>query len=67
MSNSDLTDMPNAFNQAEKPSPMLIYDQEILSVTIKLHPFKEAGSQGIPLLVLLYLECRLVSYFQPLS
>jgi hypothetical protein len=45
---------------------MSISEEEISSVIKKLHPFKAAGSDGIPFFVLKCLGSPLVSYLQPL-
>jgi hypothetical protein len=66
MPNADLTDIPNASYPAEMPSPMSISEDEIASSIKKSHPFKAAGSDGIPSFVLKCLGSPLVSYLQPL-
>jgi hypothetical protein len=48
MPNANLTDIPTASYPAEMPSPMSISEDEIASVIKKSHPFKAAGSEGIP-------------------
>jgi hypothetical protein len=45
---------------------MSISEEEISSVIKKSHPFKAAGSNGIPFFVLKCLGSPLVSYLQPL-
>jgi hypothetical protein len=52
MPDDDLSDIPHASYPPDIPSPMLISEEEISSVIIKLHPFKAAGSDGIPFIVL---------------
>jgi hypothetical protein len=66
MPNADLTDITNASYPAEMPSQMSISENEIASVIKKSHPFKAAGSDGIPFFVLKCLGSPLVSYLQPL-
>jgi hypothetical protein len=45
---ADLSDILNASYPPEMPSPISISKEEISSVNKKLHPFKAAGSDGIP-------------------
>jgi hypothetical protein len=45
---------------------MSVTEEEISAVIKKSHPFKAAGSDGIPFLVLKCLGSLLVSYLQPL-
>jgi hypothetical protein len=52
MPDADFSDIPNASYPAEMPSPMSISEEEIASVINKSHPFKAAGSDGIPFFVL---------------
>ncbi len=66
MPDADLSDIPDASYLPEKHSPMSISEEEISSVIKKSHPFKAAGSDGIPFFVLKCLDSSLVSYFQPL-
>jgi hypothetical protein len=66
MPNADLTDIPNASYPAEMPSPMSVFEKEISSVIKMLHPFKAAGSHGIPSFVFRCLSSQLVSNLQPL-
>jgi hypothetical protein len=66
MPDANLSDITNASYPAEMPSPMSISDDEISSVIEKLHPFKGAGSDGIPFFVLKCLGSPLVSFLKPL-
>ncbi len=63
---ADLTDIPNASCPAEITSSMSFSEDEITSIIIKLHPFKAAGSDGIPFFVMKCLGSLLVSCLQPL-
>jgi hypothetical protein len=66
MPDADLSDITTASYPPEKHSPMLISEEEISAVIKKSHPFKAAGSNGIPFFVLKCLGPSLVSYLQPL-
>ncbi len=66
MLNADLANITNASYPAEMPSPMSISEDEMASVIKKSNPFKAAGSDSIPFLVLKCLGSPLVSYLQPL-
>jgi hypothetical protein len=66
MPNADLSDIPTATYPPEIPSPMSISDEEVSSVIKKLHPFRAAGSDGIPFFVLKCLGHPLVSYLTAL-
>jgi hypothetical protein len=66
MPDAGLTDNPYASYPAEIHSPITITVEEITSVIKKVHPFKAAGSDGIPFFVLKCLGCPLASYLQPL-
>ncbi len=66
MPDAYLSDIPNASYPPEMPSPMSISEEEISSVIKKLHPFKAAGSDGIPFFVLKCLRSPLVSFLKPL-
>jgi hypothetical protein len=66
MPDADLSDIPDASYLPEKHSPMSISEEEISSVIKMSHPFKAAGSDGIPFFVLKCLGSSLVSYLQPL-
>jgi hypothetical protein len=66
MPDAHLSDIPNAFYPPEMPSPMSISEEEISSVIKKLHPFKAAGSDGIPFFILKFLGSPLVSFLKPL-
>jgi hypothetical protein len=48
MLDADLSDIPNASDPSEVPSPKFISKEEISSVIKKSHPFKAAGSDDIP-------------------
>jgi DMSO/TMAO reductase YedYZ molybdopterin-dependent catalytic subunit len=52
MPDADLSDIPNASYPPEMSFPMSISEEEISSVIKKSHPFKAAGSDGIPFFVL---------------
>jgi hypothetical protein len=60
----DLSDIPNLSYLPGMPSPMLISQEEISSVIRKLHPFKAAGSDGIPFFILKCLGSPLVSFLK---
>ncbi len=66
MPDADLSDITNASFPAEMPSLMSISEAETSSFIIKSHPFKEAGSDGIPFFVRKCLESPLVSFLKPL-
>ncbi len=66
MPDADLSDIPNASYPAEMPSTMSILKEDIPSVMKKLHPFKAAGSDGIPFFFLKCLGSPLVSFLKPL-
>jgi hypothetical protein len=66
MPDADLSDIANASYPPEMPSPMSISEKDISSVIKKLHPFKAAGSDGIPFFVLKCLGSPLVSFLKPL-
>ncbi len=65
MPDADLSDIPNASNPPEMSSPMSI-TEEISSVIKKSHPFKAAGSDGIPFFLMKCLGSPLVSFLKPL-
>ncbi len=50
----------------EMLSPISISEEELFSVIKKLHPFKAAGSEGIPYFVLKCLGSPLVSFLKPI-
>ncbi len=66
MPDADVSDIPDASYPAELPSSMSISEEEISSVIKKSHPFKAAGSDGIPFFVLKCLRSPLVSFLRPL-
>ncbi len=66
MPDADLSDIPNASYPAELPSPMSISEEEISSVCKKSHPFKAAGSDGIPFFDLKCLGSLLVFFLKSL-
>ncbi len=63
---ADHSDISNASYLAEMLSFMSISKEEISSVFRKLHPFKAAGSDGIPFFVSKCLGSPLVSFLKPL-
>jgi hypothetical protein len=66
MPDANLSDIPNALYPPEMPSPMSISEEKFSSVIKKSHPFKAAGSDGIPFFVLKCLGSPLVSFLKPL-
>ncbi len=66
MPDADPPNIPNASYNLELSSPMSILDEENLIVIKKLHPFRAAGSDGIPFFVLKCLGSPLVSFLKPL-
>ncbi len=66
MPDANLSDIPNALYPPEQPSPMSVSEEDISLVIKKAHPFKAAGSNGIPFFILKCLGSSLVSYLQPL-
>jgi hypothetical protein len=64
MLDADLSDVPNASCLAEMPSLMSISEKELSSVIKKWHPFRAAGSYGIPFFVLKCLGSPFVSFLK---
>ncbi len=65
MPDVDLYNIINISYPPEMSSPMSISEAETPSVIKKLHPFKAAGSDGIPFFVLKCLKGPLISYLKP--
>ncbi len=63
---ADLSDIHNTQYLAKAPLPMAIFEEEISSVIRKLHPFKVAGSDGIPFFILKCLGSPHVLFSKPL-